>query len=289
MARTRRWWDGVPPVRAPVDCDGARHHVAWRGGRIVLEDHGNPTDERALVALGARRSACVDVVEAWREAVADGGFLHEWAVHEFDDPARHRLFQARWSLAARGEAQDILRHLAGDAAVRAGKAIAVFPQAMQDRLGLAVARRLERQWHMPSRPDDLYPVRARSAFVRSLALVDTQRRPAALIPFSCVVAAPPAAPSMNGRLAPGDASARLTVGPSWLTEVWGRGLSVVDGQLVLRLLPSRNGAAVMVEAVRWQRDPDDVRVLVPGLTRMVAYPAAGTAAPAGAWVSKSRA
>jgi len=66
MARTRRWWDGVPPVRAPVDCDGARHHVAWRGGRIVLEDHGNPTDERALVALGARRSACVGVVEAWR-------------------------------------------------------------------------------------------------------------------------------------------------------------------------------------------------------------------------------
>ena len=66
-ASRRRWWDGQAPVVATVDCQGARHRIIWRRGRLVLEDH-NLAGERVLEALGGEPSVCLTILDAWRHA-----------------------------------------------------------------------------------------------------------------------------------------------------------------------------------------------------------------------------
>ena len=48
----RRWCDDLGPAWAIVDCGGERHAIAWRRGKLVLEDH-DLLAERSLLALGA--------------------------------------------------------------------------------------------------------------------------------------------------------------------------------------------------------------------------------------------
>jgi hypothetical protein len=66
------WPRGVAPVRTTVPCEGATHHVTWRRGSLVLEDHDAAADA-VVVALGGDRPACLDVQRSWRLGYIEGG------------------------------------------------------------------------------------------------------------------------------------------------------------------------------------------------------------------------
>ena len=88
-------------------------------------------------------------------------------------------------------------------------------------------------------------VRARSAFVRSLAKWKDHARPAALVRFRCRVGlgvAPGACGHLDGR----DSACDVVLDIGWLLDVWGRGLATLDGDLVLAV----DGGLAL--AVDWQ-------------------------------------
>ena len=229
----------------------------------MLEDHPYLDGERAMVALGADTPPCLAMLDTWIGALRDGGFLHEWAGTEMEDVTRQRRFRTSWARAVRGEAQDMLVQLPLDRAVAMGLVIARFPHPLQDRLALGLGQAMARHWGS-GRWQELEPVlaraiavRARTAFVRSLRVLGAHPRPDALVPFRCELVEPGAEPWITGRLAAQGIRARIGVRPTWLAEVWGRGLSVVDDHLVLDVVgPST------VLAVRWEPDAGGLRPAV---------------------------
>lgn len=60
-----KWHRGVPSVRVAVQCHGDIHHVVWKRGALVLEDHDAVAD-RVVVALGGEPPACLEVLRSWR-------------------------------------------------------------------------------------------------------------------------------------------------------------------------------------------------------------------------------
>jgi hypothetical protein len=62
---TQSWWNWLLPVEVPLECGGELHHLRWEDGSLVALDHPDPDGERALGALGADRTACIEVLDAW--------------------------------------------------------------------------------------------------------------------------------------------------------------------------------------------------------------------------------
>ncbi|MFN0091952.1 MAG: hypothetical protein ACKVWR_17055 [Acidimicrobiales bacterium] len=241
------WCCGVPPAAMELSCGGARHRVRWRRGRLHLEDHPDAAGEAALAALGATPPACLDLLALWRQATADGGFVAEWAVQEQPDPRRRRDLAAALARLQREGVQDFLRELPPRRALAMGRVLAAFPPAMLDRAALAVAERARRGQAAELVPhlEAAVRVRARSAFARSLIGWRDYARPAPLVPFTCRVGA--GAPSAAGLLRGRASWAEVTLQPTWLLDVWARGLAVVDGWFVTSAAP--DGAATVV---RWR-------------------------------------
>jgi len=60
----RRWFDDRPEVTAEIGC-GRQRRIAWRRGKLVLEDH-DLLAERSLTALGMPLTWFTDVDdETW--------------------------------------------------------------------------------------------------------------------------------------------------------------------------------------------------------------------------------
>jgi len=80
------WYRGVPPADVDLEVgEAVTHRIAWRRGRLVLVDHPDPAGELALVALGAERCPCFEVLEAWRsEADAAAWQSTEWFLRPLD-------------------------------------------------------------------------------------------------------------------------------------------------------------------------------------------------------------
>lgn len=72
-----QWWAGVEPVTVEVSCGQDRHRIAWRRGKVVLEDHDLAAEE-AFAALGGEASLCLEVLRGWRKAVDDREVLWYW-------------------------------------------------------------------------------------------------------------------------------------------------------------------------------------------------------------------
>ena len=56
----------IPDATAVVDCEGARHRVTWRRGKVVLDAH-DLTAERGMLAFGGQLCPCMRVLEMWIE------------------------------------------------------------------------------------------------------------------------------------------------------------------------------------------------------------------------------
>jgi hypothetical protein len=62
---TESWWSWLLPVEVPLECGAELHHLRWENGSLGALDHEDPEGERALGALGADRTACIEVLDAW--------------------------------------------------------------------------------------------------------------------------------------------------------------------------------------------------------------------------------
>ncbi|MGD9754132.1 MAG: hypothetical protein AB7W59_24325 [Acidimicrobiia bacterium] len=223
------WADAVPDASLPVACGGSVHHLHWHAGRVRADAHPDLAGEEALAALGGELPACVGAVLRWRAAVADGGFLSDWADLDLDDPVyRHHLQIAVNRLRAEG-VQDFLRGLPPRRAEAMGRFLLAFPQRWVDRAALAVVR-AGRAGGLEARTaaavDRAVQVRARSAFVRSLAGWSAVVRPAALVRFDCRVGGWDEPPAAAGLLDGTASWCRVALSPRWLLEVWGPGAAV---------------------------------------------------------------
>jgi len=61
-----RWYRRLAAIRVPVECGGATHHLLFKRGCLVVEDH-DLAAEAVMVALGGEPPACVEVRSRWRE------------------------------------------------------------------------------------------------------------------------------------------------------------------------------------------------------------------------------
>jgi hypothetical protein len=264
------WYDGLGDVSAVLDCHGERHRVRWHRGRLQLEDHPDPGAEVVLAALGAPMPACVQLLDLWREAISDGGFLSEWAQREHVEPGRRGQLEVALIRLRREGVQDLLPELDIRRAERMGVMLARFPSDLVERAALAVARRLVRRSDLPRH--ELGPwlahairVRARSAFVRSLADWRTYARPAALVPFHCAVGVG-VTPAASGQLHGRASFLEVLLDARWLLDVWARGMAIDDGSLVLDA-ERGPGGRWSVLSVDWRAGPGGGLVAAPSWRR----------------------
>lgn len=266
--------DHDPALLLEVLCQGTRHRIRWVRGDVVLDDHPDVDAELVLVALGGEQPACLAVAELWADALIDGGFVAEWSTRERPDRDRSaRITTALNRLRLEG-VQDLLVELPARRAARMGLALATFSPALQDQAAVRVAERVLAEADPASHELARFlaravRVRARSAFVRSLSPWRDYARPAALVPFSCRVLADPLAPPVvAGRLQGSTSWCELSVGLPWLVDVWGCGLDVVDGHLVVAC----SGEAAL--AVDWVQEDDGSRraALRPGVLSLTDPP-----------------
>lgn len=288
------WYRDIGEVVVPVTCGpgGATHTVRWRRGRLRL-DHHDPDAEEALVAFGGERPRCLELLQLWRAAVRDGGFIEEWASRPRPDLHRTDWLEvALRRLRAEG-VQDLLIGLPPARADRMGSVLVSFPLELQDRAALAVAVRTLRTtppisdaaletsagsaapaapawpgWpaararaqdptHLHLHLAEAARQRARIAFVKSLRPLAAYARPAALVPLSCEIVehACGLAPKVDGLLAGRDSWCRLTLPRSWLVDVWGRGVATVDGHFVASIDGQGRAHSGPLEATAVQWSP----------------------------------
>lgn len=234
-------WAGCPAVELDVACSGADHRLVWSEGTVTALDHPELDAERALVALGGPTPACLDLIDLWAEAVADGGFLGEWV-----DQAQLTDARLSWLAMAlermRGEGfHEFLRRLPLTRAERMGQFLHRFPRAWHDRAAGAVAAAVVdgpgvRCADAPSLVPLGVASRLRRAFVTSVGGRSISVGAAALVPLTISVT-PDAAPAAWGQLRGPDRGVSLTVPTRWLHQVWGVEAAVVDHHLVLDRCP----------------------------------------------------
>ena len=182
------WYDHAPDVVVAVRCSGSRHEVRWRRGQLELLHHDVEAEE-VLAALGGEPPACLGLLALWREAVADGGFVEEWAADRADEHRRAWLRTALRRLRVEG-VQDLLPSLPPARAERMGRVLTGLAAPLQDRAAIAAASSALAVTPPPPLVGHLaraVRVRARRAFVASLATWRAVAPVAALVPLRCEV------------------------------------------------------------------------------------------------------
>lgn len=236
-----------------VQCEGSVHVARWVDGELRLDHHPDVDSERTLVALGGAPPPCLAAHDLWRDAVADGGFLLEWAMRDELDTARRAWLRTALERLRNEGVQEFLHGLPIGRAERMGRVLAELTPALVDRAAMSVCHRLA-AGDGPADPvlDDAVGEavrrRLRRAFVTSTASIGHGARTAALIPFRCVVE-PGATPSVAGRLSGRTSSVEVGVPSTWLADVWALGAATVDGALVLSA--SLDDAGLDVTVVEW--------------------------------------
>jgi hypothetical protein len=254
------WSRHLDDASMAVSCGGGHHRVRWSAGTLHLDDHVDLAAEQVLVALGAPLPPCLAALRLFEDAVADGGFLGEWAGRGHADPARTAWLATALERYRSEGVQEFLHGLPIRRLPRMGEALVELPPALLDRAALAVAQGVIDG----GRPDDSYVCaqldeavrrRVRRAFVRSLATSALPGGSAALTPLRCEVR--DGAPRVDGQVSGRAGMVEMRVSRSWLVEVWGTGLAHLDGLLVLEA--RLDGADVEFGAVTWRPSPEGLR------------------------------
>lgn len=271
------WAALASPLLMPVRCGQQEHRLRWSGGRVEPLDHPELEAELALVALGGVEPACVAHYRLWQEALADGGFVAEWAEPtRLNPPWLSWLAMALERMRAEGF-HEFLRHLPPARAQRMGEFLATFPPSWVDRAAAEVNQILRHGAGADDQsPDRQSPgleqqmpylvqgtkARVRRAFVDAIGGRQLPVGTAALVPLSLTVVAN-TEPRIEGSLVGAERRVVIQVDDRWLHQVWGTGAAVIDGQLVLALAPEApahcDGAKdgrYRAQVVRWSDDGD---------------------------------
>lgn len=284
-AQARRWCDGLPDVTAEMDCGGQPHRILWRRGKLVLPDH-DVLAERTLVALGCEPPLCVEVLDAWL-GLRGPELLHEFlmrgrtvAVEELASrKAAHVEAVTRARGLMSGPAQ-VLRGLLSNAEQQierekhawAMTLLEALPIEFRRMLVLSMIVEMQRRWH-----DDPYRAAHRrhvepvlQATVGRLVERSARRWEEgalgryARLEIEVRVLAPGEAPECAVQFEADGGDGLVSLALSWFTDVWSRGLALVDECFVIaRDGPAAGPGTVPVVAVRWERDRRHVCMGVP--------------------------
>jgi hypothetical protein len=274
-AGARRWCDDLGLAWAFVECGGERHAIAWRRGKLVLEDH-DLLAERALIALGSDPPRCIELLDAWK-ALRDAELIEAFLfAHRTLDPAdvldRRRRYEEAIERAdqrlgmvprMRPEVAARFRELR-DAAVRreqrlwAITLIETLPPPFRRRLALATIVRCARQWekgvHREGLESTLHAI-ASPLLERSVRRWRRNLKPYASVIVSAQVLSPGERPSCAARIDNSGAHVVLKAPLAWFTGVWARGLALIDDCFVLAVVAEGpgDGSSLHVVAVRFER------------------------------------
>lgn len=257
------WWAGLADAEASVTCGGAEHRVRWSRGVLELVDHDDPAAERSLAALGGDPPGCVVLFDAWHRHIASPELVTlgrrpgeldlglppssdgELATSSVGFPRRSLPSAAIAAVERSLQRRDDLRRLLS------------MSGPMIDRLVLTVLASCADRWSDEAfrathglRVGAALSVRATPAIRRF-----GERLGCGPAEISISPARPErASPMVAARLDTGQpvaVSAELPVG--WLTNVWGRGISEPDGELVLDVTGgSDDGREFEVVVAEWE-------------------------------------
>ena len=207
-------------MRVAVQCLGTTHHVLWRRGSLVLEDHDVAADA-IVVGLGGARPPCLEVLRSWRL-----GYV------EVDHPRRSEAFVRALSTLA--------GWMSGG-----GPHPAVLPEPLRRLREASILH----TWGRGLR-DDRAGAASQSTFlqraiVRRLGDVVKLHLPTPAVNVELEVGhGAPAAAGDGCRL-------EVRVPPVWLTSVWVPGLESRGGGFVIAAGPDGT-----LDVVRWVPDGD---------------------------------
>lgn len=257
------WSERVPPATERIECSGATHRITWREGQLVLEDH-DVESERAFKALGGGDCECLVVHDAW--------------VSAWDDPSTLKMLEPSGDLAletveeqnlAFGQTFQVRYRYSSSAPPsismeiqRSKRRLVLFrlPPALKHRLMLEMLVRVQREH--PEHPEPAGIVReflhaqVSEAMQRCVSSW-TRRGEQKIIEVETWESVEPR--WLAGWVGPTRGYALLGVPWTWLFDVWGSGLSTVDGCFVLSAQPL-SPDQVKVLAVRWEKSllEDDI-------------------------------
>lgn len=247
----------MPPVETEADCGGRRHSLRWEGGRLRTPDHPDPDAEQTLGALGGAVPRCVRLRTAWDTHASDAALV---------------TLGRRPGEAGLGFAEDAptptaplhtppLRRRPG-ASTRRDELVELLslPVTFVDRLVLTAMADAAAQW-----TDDSF--RERHGLRLGAAL--SSRAAPALRRLASELARPddvisvhtaPAAPgeldaAVHARRSARGIEVAASLPLSWLSQVWGPGLSEPDGLVAV----ARSGPgpdAYVVEVLGWVAEGD---------------------------------
>lgn len=248
----------------------------------MLEDH-DLLAERSLAALGSAPAVCVEILDAWRlirgtEQLCD---LLLWderlspellrarrEAHErrLEDLRRRQhlsrlrqfpKFQSRVEAAKRRAEKNI----AFENRVWALTLLEVLPVALRQRLALSVLVNAGRQWELEaSREERLHHVEsaltqlALPLLERSASEWRRNRKTHSSIDAEVWLRQPQEEPACTLWSDSRGAHGALSLPLAWFTDVWARGIALVDGCFVLEVArPPRRRDSLDVLALRWER------------------------------------
>jgi len=249
---TTDWFDHVPPAELEIQCTGQTHRLIWANGRITAVDHPNLDADRALRALGGGEVVCLDHLELWDHAIADGGFIGEWFDSAFTDDRLSWLRAAMDRMRNEGY-HDFLHHLPLARAKVMGEFLVRFPPQWLDIAGACTAERWTKRQHdnpgqleLSTYLERAVAVRVRVAFARGLA--NHMLMPlgsAALIPLDIKVSGTNTA-RVQGTVVGPSRAVSIDVSTRWLYRVWAPGAAIIDNHLVLDLDHAEATALVVI-------------------------------------------
>ena len=227
-----RWYDALPEVATIVDCEGDRHRVSWRRGKLHLEAH-DLAAERTMVVLGGEPCVCMRVLKLWQE--------------QFGMPPEFFAQMQTW--------------------LGANAFLAPAEFALVRELGMVLGweREWRRTFYMNRKHEHLLQGRLKEKATPSLRRHLThwkERSGARVVGAATVQVVRSDQPSaLTGRIDRVAVRASASLVPRWITDVWVKGIAVVDGAFVLEVVDAVSREELAVRAVRWE--PGDAGVLVP--------------------------
>ena len=206
------WWAGVPPVELRIDCRGHSHRLHWEKGALSTPDHrgagrrppvkvGDPPRSAAETrADDLAADGCDVVARAWRAFRGDPRVLVLARRHPGDTI----------SSAAALQSDDPLARLLGH-----------LDPGLERRLQLEVAHTVGSRYVAGTSEAAVVEAATVGRLTRTLERwLGPADRPSVTITPS------PAVTEVDGATVVG-------LPPTWLAQVWGRYLSLVDGFLVV--------------------------------------------------------
>lgn len=219
-----RWYDPLPEVVATVECEGETHRIRWRRGKLVLEAH-DLAAERTMAVFGGQPCVCMQVLKLWQD--------------QFGMPPELFAQMQTWL---------------GDKAFLAPGA---FTAVRELGMVLNWEREWRHTWFAPHRKqvgliETQLKARATPALRQHLNhwKQETGARVVGAAQVGVLRSDRPS--TLTGRIDKVAVRASASLVARWITEVWVKGIAVVDGAFVLEVTDAVSRSELRVRAVRWE-------------------------------------